>query len=123
MSLVYLGFYVSKFIYLDVYETTYESIVRKLRISGILSDEWMAGDPVPVSQIKPPNNPSTKYYEYKWKAEDDTVYGPFSSFDLQGWSAGGFFDEHKGTMVFRLVQSDTPLDDYKGFVGADVESL
>ncbi|KAJ1915140.1 hypothetical protein H4219_004473 [Mycoemilia scoparia] len=31
----------------DVYDLTFESIIRQLRIHGVLADNWMVGDPLP----------------------------------------------------------------------------
>lgn len=67
----------------DVYSTTYEGLLRNVRCSGIVSEDWMP--PIPK-------------YEYRWAVADpttltgnETTYGPFSAEEMKTWSDAMFF--------------------------------
>jgi CD2 antigen cytoplasmic tail-binding protein 2 len=103
----------------DIYEETYEQVVRKLRMADIIEDDWEIGTPV----LKPgerlaalldfeddPLLASTPaQWEYKWanpqEGQDaDQVFGPFSVADMKSWSEQGFFSN--GILV-RMVGDST----------------
>lgn len=89
----------------DVYEATYEMMLRTVRRSGIVSSEW---DPHPP----PPQTPDTKY-EYRWapdyvaasggQASADSVYGPYGSSELEAWKAASYFGEDAERILLRRV--------------------
>ncbi|CAE7106736.1 unnamed protein product [Rhizoctonia solani] len=79
----------------DVYEETYEMMLRLVRRSGIVSADW---DPHPP----PPQTPDTKY-EYRWapdyvaasggQASADAVYGPYGPTEMGAWKAASYFGD------------------------------
>ncbi|KAF9153814.1 hypothetical protein BG015_002580 [Linnemannia schmuckeri] len=103
----------------DIYEETYEQVVRKLRRADIIEDDWEVGTPV----LKPgerlavlldlENDPllasAPTQWEYKWanpqEGQDaDQVFGPFSGADMKSWDQQGFFSN--GILV-RMVGDST----------------
>ena len=66
----------------DVYSTTYENILRSVRRSGAVSQDWVPPQP---------------QYEYCWAQTDQTnggtttAYGPFTAKDMQQWYDAMFF--------------------------------
>ncbi|CAG7854949.1 SubName: Full=Uncharacterized protein {ECO:0000313/EMBL:CCA71518.1} [Serendipita indica DSM 11827] len=66
----------------DVYSNTYEGILRSVRRSGTVPQDWVPPQP---------------QYEYCWAQTDasngaaDTVYGPFPARDMQQWYEASFF--------------------------------
>ena len=65
----------------DIYSKTYEELVRIVRRSGTVDDNWV-----------PPSADVT--YEYKWdvpEATDGQVFGPFGEEEMQGWHKAQFF--------------------------------
>ena len=65
----------------DIYEKTYEEIVRSVRSSGNVDANW---EP-PSADIK---------YEYKWDApgnENGEVFGPFKEEELKAWHKAAYF--------------------------------
>lgn len=89
----------------DVYEATYEMMLRAVRRSGIVSPDW---DPHPP----PPQTPDTKY-EYRWapdyvaasggQASADAVYGPYGMSELEAWKAASYFGEDTERILLRRV--------------------
>lgn len=89
----------------DVYEATYEMMLRTVRRSGIVPADW---DPHPP----PPQTPDTKY-EYRWapdyvaasggQASADAVYGPYGSSELEAWKAASYFGEDAERILLRRV--------------------
>lgn len=111
----------------DIYEETYEQVVRKLRRADIIEDDWEIGTPV----LKPgerlaalldlENDPlltsTPAQWEYKWASpqegqDADQVFGPFSGADMKSWNEQGFFSN--GILV-RMVGDSTfePATDAK----------
>lgn len=66
----------------DIYNKTYEELVRSVRSSGIVEQDW---DP-PSADHK---------YQYKWRSPEsgqtDDVFGPFSEDDLKSWFKALYF--------------------------------
>ncbi|PVG00437.1 hypothetical protein CPB86DRAFT_225913 [Serendipita vermifera] len=61
----------------DVYSTTYEALLRSVRRSGAVPEEW--APPVPK-------------YEYRWATGGgEGVFGPFTALEMQGWYDASFF--------------------------------
>jgi CD2 antigen cytoplasmic tail-binding protein 2 len=61
----------------DVYSTTYEALLRSVRRSGSVPEEW--APPVPK-------------YEYRWaEGGGEGVFGPFTALEMQGWYDASFF--------------------------------
>jgi CD2 antigen cytoplasmic tail-binding protein 2 len=89
----------------DVYEETYEKMLRLVRRSGIVPSDW---DPHPP----PPQTPDIKY-EYKWapdyvaasggQAPADAVYGPYGATELTVWKAASYFGDDAERILLRRV--------------------
>lgn len=66
----------------DVYSQTYEELVRSVRKSGSVPEDW---DP-PSADVK---------YEYMWDVPDSTapgqVLGPYTDEEMKGWNSAGYF--------------------------------
>ncbi|KAJ3555035.1 hypothetical protein NP233_g12299 [Leucocoprinus birnbaumii] len=65
----------------DVYSKTYEELVRDVRRSGIVGQDW---EP-PSADVK---------YEYRWDvpgANDSGTFGPFSEEEMQSWYKAAYF--------------------------------
>ncbi|KAI8806988.1 hypothetical protein BJ742DRAFT_814045 [Cladochytrium replicatum] len=75
---------------LSVYESTYEQIVRKLRLSEVLPDHWMPGAPLPGDPV-PGSDGSEVQWEYKWNKDAEEAYGPFSTAQMKDWKSQGMF--------------------------------
>ncbi|KAF8944891.1 hypothetical protein BGZ47_003544 [Haplosporangium gracile] len=103
----------------DIYEETYEQVVRKLRRADIIEDDWVVGTPIlkPGEQLAAlldlENDPllasTPTQWEYKWanaqEGQDaDQVFGPFSGADMKSWNEQGFFSN--GILV-RMVGDST----------------
>ncbi|CAE6490240.1 unnamed protein product [Rhizoctonia solani] len=93
----------------DVYEQTYEMMLRLVRRSGIVPADW---DPHPP----PPQTPDTKY-EYRWapeyvaasggQASADAVYGPYGPTEMGAWKAASYFgDDAERVQVRRVGDND-----------------
>ncbi|KAJ1987896.1 hypothetical protein H4R33_002666 [Dimargaris cristalligena] len=83
----------------QIYETTYEQIVRELRQRDMIPDDWIPGTPLP-SESTPagegtisspaPTQTQSGQWEYKYTAETGAeVYGPFSWSEIQDWYRQG----------------------------------
>ncbi|KAG8748298.1 hypothetical protein FRC10_007688 [Ceratobasidium sp. 414] len=89
----------------DVYEATYEIMLRSVRRSGIVDPDW---DPHPP----PPQVPDAKY-DYRWapdyviasggQASADAVYGPYGVTELSAWNAASYFGEGAERVQLRRV--------------------
>jgi CD2 antigen cytoplasmic tail-binding protein 2 len=67
----------------DIYSKTYEEILRDVRRSGIVSQNW---EP-PSADVK---------YEYKWDApgaDDSQTFGPFSEDEMRSWYKASYFGQ------------------------------
>ncbi|KAI0345151.1 hypothetical protein BDW22DRAFT_1326149 [Trametopsis cervina] len=65
----------------DIYGKTYEELVRAVRSSGRVGQDWVP----PSADVK---------YEYKWDvpgAENGEVFGPFSEEEMQTWNKAAYF--------------------------------
>ncbi|KAG0198759.1 hypothetical protein BGX28_007819 [Mortierella sp. GBA30] len=100
----------------DIYEESYEQIVRALRRADLIADDWVIGTKV----LKPGekvgalleddpllSNPVS--WEYKWAnppegQSTDEVFGPFLGAEMKSWSDQGFFSQ--GILV-RMVGDST----------------
>ncbi|KDN51712.1 hypothetical protein RSAG8_00260, partial [Rhizoctonia solani AG-8 WAC10335] len=93
----------------DVYEETYEKMLRLVRRSGIVPADW---DPHPP----PPQTPDTKY-EYRWapdyvaasggQASADAVYGPYGGTEMGAWKTALYFgDDAERIQVRRVGDND-----------------
>ncbi|CAE6438518.1 unnamed protein product [Rhizoctonia solani] len=92
----------------DVYEGTYEMMLRLVRRSGIVPTDW---DPHPP----PPQTPDTKY-EYRWapdyvaasggQASADAVYGPYGASEMGAWKAASYFGDDAERIQLRRVGDD-----------------
>lgn len=76
---------------IDIYSTTYEALLRSVRRSGIVPQDWTP--------------PITKY-EYRWaipESTGDSVYGPFTAEEMKGWYDASFFGLAGEKVVVRDV--------------------
>ena len=66
----------------DIYSRTYEELVRSIRRSGKVGDDWVP----PSADVR---------YEYKWAAPDagdaGQVFGPFGEEEMQAWHGAAYF--------------------------------
>jgi len=65
----------------DIYSKTYEELVRDVRRSGIVNQNW---EP-PSADVK---------YEYKWDipgADSSQTFGPFSEEEMRAWFKASYF--------------------------------
>ncbi|KZT51243.1 hypothetical protein CALCODRAFT_503770 [Calocera cornea HHB12733] len=84
---------------MDIYEETYEQLLRSVRRSGIVSPEWVPPSQTPPRAPSPP--PDTVQYEYRWApeyvasaggtADAGARFGPFGKRELDAWRAAGYF--------------------------------
>lgn len=68
---------------IDIYSKTYEELVRAVRSSGKVGNDWVP----PSADVK---------YEYKWDVpgstgEEPQVFGPFSEEEMQSWFKAQYF--------------------------------
>ncbi|KAF9197028.1 hypothetical protein BGZ50_002739 [Haplosporangium sp. Z 11] len=100
----------------DIYEESYEQIVRSLRRADLIADDWVIGTPVlkPGEQVETlldddPLFSNTVSWEYKWAnppegQSADEIFGPFSGAEMKSWNEQGFFSQ--GILV-RMVGDTT----------------
>lgn len=65
----------------DIYSKTYEELVRDIRSSGQVKDDWVP----PSADVK---------YEYKWiglEQQPEESYGPFGEEDMKTWFKAAYF--------------------------------
>lgn len=65
----------------DIYNKTYEELVRAVRSAGKVDQSW---EP-PSADVK---------YEYKWDvpgADTNQTFGPFSEEEMQAWNKASYF--------------------------------
>ncbi|KAL1924345.1 uncharacterized protein VTP21DRAFT_7380 [Calcarisporiella thermophila] len=95
----------------DVYDMSYEQVVRELRLQGIIPDDWVPGEPLDQSSNKDVvagnkdarETTSDAQWEYKW-TQGEEVHGPFSSTEMKAWYDGGFFTD-QSVQVRKLGES------------------
>lgn len=88
---------------LDIYEETYESLLRTVRRSGIVPPDW----------TPPPAVAADTRYEYHWspsylaasggQASATEVYGPFSKEELLGWRDAAYFGDAGDRIELRII--------------------
>jgi len=65
----------------DIYSKTYEELVRNVRSSGQVKDDWLP----PSADVK---------YEYRWIVPGQQLgesYGPFGEEDMKTWFKASYF--------------------------------
>lgn len=109
----------------NVYDDTWEQILRNLKREGIVPEDWMPSNieenaednrnntlNVSYNEVSSnvPTNLSTQqlYWEYKWTdssgANSNEIHGPFSGEDMKAWNDQGFFAQ--GILVRRANTED-----------------
>lgn len=81
---------------IDIYNKTYEEVVRSVRSAGKVDQSWVP----PSADVK---------YEYKWDvpgAEDGQVFGPFSEDEMSGWHKAAYFGVAGEKVKVRQVGGD-----------------
>ncbi|KIO13685.1 hypothetical protein M404DRAFT_123113 [Pisolithus tinctorius Marx 270] len=77
----------------DIYSKTYEELVRSVRASGQVAQDWMP----PSADIK---------YEYRWNvvgAETGDTFGPFSEDEMRRWHNAAYFGQFGEKVKVRSV--------------------
>ena len=81
----------------DVYNKTYEELVRSVRSSATVEENW---DP-PSADVK---------YEYKWSTPDagqtEDTFGPFGEEDIKSWYNAAYFGPAGEKIKIRRVGQD-----------------
>ncbi|KZW00611.1 hypothetical protein EXIGLDRAFT_830515 [Exidia glandulosa HHB12029] len=76
---------------IDIYSTTYEELLRSVRRSKIVPDDW-----------KPPEDK----FEYRWKGGDGTTFGSFSLEEMIAWKDADYFGDGAEKIEIRKVGVD-----------------
>ncbi|UZJ57265.1 hypothetical protein CBS101457_006585 [Exobasidium rhododendri] len=105
---------------LNIYDETYEGLVRVVRKSGLVRETW---DPAAVrerestqEETKPSQEQDVRQFTYKWSSSylsatsqspnpEVEIFGPYSAVDLQGWYASGYFGD-AGERILLQESSD-----------------
>ncbi|ORX90479.1 hypothetical protein K493DRAFT_317941 [Basidiobolus meristosporus CBS 931.73] len=109
----------------NIYEQTYEQIVRLLRIEERIPDDWIPGTQLITAFSELPDididdgaaadaDIANELWEYKWVGVDnnDGTYGPYPTSEMKSWQEQGFFDG--GNIVVRRAdQPDAQFVDLK----------
>ncbi|EJU05266.1 hypothetical protein DACRYDRAFT_28794, partial [Dacryopinax primogenitus] len=84
---------------MDVYDDTYEQLLRSVRRSGLVSQNWVPPSQTPPRKASPPLD--NTQYEYRWSpdylavaggsVEGPQTFGPFQKRDLDAWRSAGYF--------------------------------
>lgn len=78
----------------DIYSKTYEELVRSVRSSRSVPQDW---DP-PSADIK---------FEYRWALEpSDEIFGPFSEEEMRAWHKASYFGPVGEKVEVRQVEGD-----------------
>jgi CD2 antigen cytoplasmic tail-binding protein 2 len=79
----------------DIYNKTYEHVLRSVRSSGDVEPDWV---------------PLTTTYEYKWdvpetttNASDPQVFGPFKEAEMKAWYDANYFGVSGEKVKVRVV--------------------
>ncbi|KAG9323235.1 hypothetical protein KVV02_007967 [Mortierella alpina] len=100
----------------DIYEESYEQVVRALRRADLIADDWEIGTkvlkPGELAETLLEDDPllsTAVSWEYKWAnppegQSADEIFGPFSRADMKSWNEQGFFAQ--GILV-RMVGDST----------------
>ncbi|EPQ30830.1 uncharacterized protein PFL1_01728 [Pseudozyma flocculosa PF-1] len=120
----------SRFGQMDIYEQTYEGLLRDVRKSGLVRGTFD-----PASRFDEPSasagacpgmseaeaaEPSAQRWEYRWSpsylaaaaqssggsvAPDIEIFGPFPKADIKGWAGAGYFGDNGERVLLRLAGS------------------
>jgi len=81
----------------DIYNRTFEELVRSVRKSGIVNESWVP----PSSDVK---------YEYKWNSpevgQSEETFGPFGEEEIKAWFNASYFGASGEKVRVRLVQGE-----------------
>lgn len=83
----------------EIYSTTYEAILRSVRRSGIVPEDWV---------------PPKPKFQYKWTMEGaitQDVNGPFTEEEIRTWFNAGYFGDLGERIALRAVGTE----DWKGW--------
>ena len=83
----------------EIYSTTYETIIRSVRRSGMVPEDWV---------------PPKPKFQYKWTVEGATtqgVNGPFTEEEIRTWFDAGYF----GDLGERIALRAMGTEDWKGW--------
>jgi CD2 antigen cytoplasmic tail-binding protein 2 len=78
----------------EIYSTTYEAILRSVRRSGMVPEDWV---------------PPKPNFEYKWTVEGATtqgVNGPYSEEEIRTWFNAGYFGDSGERIALRVVGTE-----------------
>ncbi|KAJ1980486.1 hypothetical protein H4R35_001106 [Dimargaris xerosporica] len=92
----------------QIYEMSYEQIIRQLRLQDIVPDDWVPGTYLGSATTDMPTDAPTKQspslamvstisptseWEYKYTPDlTAEIYGPYPWADIQSWHQQGYFD-------------------------------
>lgn len=77
----------------DIYSKTYEELVRSVRSSGQVQNDWIP----PSADVK---------YEYRWNLpgqQEGGSYGPFGEEDMKTWFKAAYFGADGEKVEVRVV--------------------
>lgn len=105
---------------MSIYEETFEQIQRKVQKGSaavcdpldMYADDFDAKEKGKLDQPAATVNPeevssseSELKWEFKWKQEEEQIYGPFPTTQMQGWVDEGYFKD--GVFVRKLGAEDS----------------
>jgi CD2 antigen cytoplasmic tail-binding protein 2 len=81
----------------NIYNRTFEELVRSVRKSGIVDESWVP----PSSDVK---------YEYKWSSaevgQSEEIFGPFGEEEIKAWFNASYFGPSGEKVRVRLVRGE-----------------
>lgn len=101
----------------DVYDATYEDVVRKLAKAGYIPQGWTPGTPLPSTngsgKTAMITSPSSSTYEFKWGNDATEIHGPYSAADMTAWKDSGYFDQEQKPWI-RQTETGANFVEYNG---------
>jgi CD2 antigen cytoplasmic tail-binding protein 2 len=123
----------SRFSLLDIYDETYEALLRSVRRSQLEGADWdpsrarraaaaAAAEAASEAASAPLDERS---FVYRWApaylaatsaapAPDVEVFGPYPAADLKEWAASGYFGEERERILLREQGAAGPWQEWKG---------
>lgn len=114
----------SRFGIINIYDETYESLLRVVRRSGLVRETW---DPAVSRQKKEKNGleqqedqEDQRQFTYKWSPSylaattdspnpDVQIFGPYSAQDLKSWYADGYFGDQGERILLKQSSDDETI--------------
>lgn len=89
----------------DIYDLNYEQIIDKLKVQGVVGNDWVPGKPVAAFHNSNTRNYASIFYEFKWGSEGKDIFGPYGAEDMKSWEKQGYFDKGSSKAWIRQVRS------------------